>query len=388
MPDVPIGLLIITADMFEPALGPLVDWKTLKGYHTKVATLSETGSTKEQITAYIENEYLSGEVPPTWALLVGDTNTIPCYTGSGSGTATDLYFGTFTGGDYLPEVHVGRFPVRTLDHINTMVEKVVDFEKLILANGIDFFNVATWIASSDMGAMAEDTHEYVIANYFPDEMEHIRIYERLGGSTQDIRDAVNGGTVICNYSGHGYTGGWGCVPFSQTDVRNLSNLDMYPFVISNACVTGTYNNTECYGETWVLVPDKGATTHWGSSANTLWDQDDILEKRLWQAFWQESYYSLGGMCDDALFGVWEHYGGGGYSRYYFECYNIMGDPSMDLWATYPDALEASYLPVFLIGMDEFTVDVTTGEVRSRSALRQHGGLAAQRPVCGVPLVRL
>ncbi|MCK4306315.1 MAG: hypothetical protein KAY24_18890, partial [Candidatus Eisenbacteria sp.] len=368
LPVLPIGLLIITADQFESALDPLVEWKTKKGYYTTVATLSQTGSTKEEITDFIEDAYNTWPVPPTWVLLVGDTNLIPYYTGPGSGTATDLYFGTITGGDYLPEVYLGRFPARTTAHVNTMVEKVVDFEKLMLSNGVEFTNWATWIASDDMGAMAEGTHNYVIENYFPPEMNHTKIYERLGGSTQDITNALNDGTVIVNYSGHGSTTSWGCVPFNQNNVRNLNNLDMYPFVISNACVTGTYNNTECYGETWVIEPEKGATSFWGASAGTYWDEDDILEKRLWQAFWEQECYDLGSMTNAALYGVYIHYGGGGLSHHYYDCYNIMGDPSMDLWATIPNSLEADYLPVFLIGMTEFTATVTENGVPVENAL--------------------
>ena len=368
IPALPIGLLIITADEFESNLAPLAEWKTLKGYYTTMANLSETGSSREAITAYIADAYNNWEVPPTWVLLVGDTNLIPYYTGQSTGSATDLYYGTITGGDFLPEIHLGRFPARSLAHVNTMVAKVVDFEKLMLSNGTDFMNRATWIASADQGAMAEQTHNYVIENYFPDEMEHILIYQRLGGNTQDIINAVNGGTVIVNYSGHGSDGSWGCVPFNQSNVRNLTNLDMYPFVISNACLTGNYSNTECFAETWVIEADKGATSFLGCSTYSYWDEDDIFEKELWEAFWMESMYTLGQLCDDGLYGVYVHYGGAGRSRYYFEGYNIMGDPSMDLWVTYPNSLEADYLPVFLIGMNEFTVTVTEDGAPVDSAL--------------------
>ena len=33
------------------------------------------------------------------------------------------------------------------------------------------------------------------------------------------------------------------------------------------------------------------------------------------------------MTDMALYELYQHYGGGGYTQYYFECYNLFGDPS-------------------------------------------------------------
>jgi len=126
----PLGVLIITPDVFEAQLEPLVEWKKLKGYHPYVATLSETGSTKEQITAYIENAYTNWELPPTWVLLIGDTNLIPCYTGYSCHTASDLYFGAIEGADYFPDIYPGRLPVRDATQLEYAVEKLVDYEKI------------------------------------------------------------------------------------------------------------------------------------------------------------------------------------------------------------------------------------------------------------------
>ncbi|MBD3237921.1 MAG: hypothetical protein GF330_14575, partial [Candidatus Eisenbacteria bacterium] len=307
-PLLPIGLLIVSAPGLEGAVAPLADWKTQKGYHTTLVTTDETGSSVGQIEDYIANAYNNWEIPPTWVLLVGDTDTIPYRVGSSSSSATDLYYTTITGGDFLPELHVGRLAGRTTTEIGAMVEKAVSSERMELTNGTDFMNTATWIASSDMGAFAEGTHNYCIEHWFdPAGINSIRIYERLGGSTQDIRDAINGGTLMANYSGHGSTNMWNCVPFTQTDIRNLTNNDMYPLIISNACLTGDYASSECYGETWVRVADKGGVAHFGASTYSYWDEDDILEKELWRHFWEEDDYTIGQMCDGGLLGVYEYY---------------------------------------------------------------------------------
>ncbi|MCK4255891.1 hypothetical protein KAX35_03300, partial [candidate division WOR-3 bacterium] len=69
--------LIITPDAYYDAILPLAEWKTKKGMLTKVAKLSETGSSSAQIRSYITNAYNTWEPRPEYVLLVGDDNIIP-----------------------------------------------------------------------------------------------------------------------------------------------------------------------------------------------------------------------------------------------------------------------------------------------------------------------
>jgi hypothetical protein len=370
LPTLPAGLLIITTDSFVSALEPFVDWKTLKGYHPTVVTTGTTGTTKELIKAYIQNAYDTWPIPPTWVLLVGDTNTIPNWTGTACSTETDLYYCTLDGGsDYLPEIAIGRFPARTVTDVNTMVEKTVDMEKLVLANGTAHTNRVAWLAASDLSGFAEYTHEYCISTWFgPLAMQSIRIYERQGGTTQNAIDALNLGIALNIYSGHGADYSWSSIPFSQTNIRNLTNLDMYPFVCSHACETGSYGLTECFGETWVITPNKGGLAFWGASNLSYWDEDDILERRAWDHYFSDPTYDLGTYCHLGLLEVYTYYSGGGRSRYYFEFYNLLGDPSADIWVTPPNAMTATHPEVVFIGQNEFTVTVTASGVPQSNAL--------------------
>jgi hypothetical protein len=369
LPTLPIGMLVITTDSFVSALEPFTDWKMLKGYRPTVVTTTTTGATKEQIKAYIQNAYDNWPIPPTWVLLVGDTNTIPTWTGTGSATETDLYYCTLSGTDYLPEIAIGRFPARTTTDVNTMVEKTVDMEKLILSHGTAFTNRAAWLAASDLSGFAEQTHEYCISTWFgPLGFENTRIYERLGGTTQNAIDALNLGIGLNIYSGHGSETSWSSIPFSQTNIRNLTNLDMYPLVCSHACLTGSFGDTECFGETWVITPNKGGLAFWGASNYSYWDEDDILQRRGWDDYFTDPNYDLGTFCHVGLFEVYTYYGGGGYSRYYFEMYNLLGDPSADIWVTPPNALTASHPEVVFIGQTELTVTVTSSGTPQSNAL--------------------
>jgi len=331
------GYLIIVYDNFFEEIQPLVSQKISMGYDVTTTKTSDIpgGPTKDNIYSYIEDAYDTWSIPPAYVLLVGDTPQIPTYTGIDSYSEADLYYVTVDGSDYFPDIYIGRFSGSTETDIESMVEKTVYYEVGGFSS-FDWIKKAAFIASSDHGQLAEQTHNYVIDNYLnPNGYTCDKIYEASGGSTSDITNALNDGRSLCIYSGHGYSGGWACVPFDQTDISNLVNDGMYPLVCSHACSTNTFADSECYGETWLRAEDKGAIAFWGASAGTLWDEDDIIERAMFQSWWEDGLDWVGGMTDMALIYLYENYSGGGYTQYYFEAYNIIGDPSVRIWSDNP-----------------------------------------------------
>jgi hypothetical protein len=354
------GYLIIVYDNFFDEVQPLANWKTNIGFDTTTTKTSQIpgGPSKENIHDYIDDAYNTWNTPPAYVLLVGDTAQIPTYTGTTYGpSAVDLYYVTINSGDYFPDIFIGRFPAATESDVDAMVEKTVYYETGNFPSN-DWIKKAAFIASNDYGQLAEQTHNYVIDNYLtPNGYVCDKIYESMGGSTQDIEDALNNGRSLCIYSGHGYSGGWGCVPFDQTDINSLTNEGMYPFVGSHACSTSVFNNPECYGETWLRVEDKGAIAFWGASASTYWDEDDILEKAMFETWWEDGLDHIGGMTDMALYRVYENYSGGGSSKYYFEAYNVLGDSAVKIWTDDPVTSDPPLIPNQPDGPDIWVVDI-------------------------------
>ena len=354
------GYLIIVYDNFYDEVQPLANWKTNIGFETTITKTSEIpgGATKENIQSYIEDAYDTWNPPPAYVLLVGDTPQVPTFTGTTYGpSAVDLYYVTITIGDYFPDIFIGRFPAATESEVTAMVDKTVYYETGNFPSN-DWIKKAAFIASSDQNQYAEQTHNYVIDNFLlPNGYICDKIYEASGGSTQDITNALNNGRSLCIYSGHGYSGGWACVPFDQSDINSLTNDGMYPLVCSHACSTNVFDNTECFGETWVRVEDKGAIAFWGASASTYWDEDDILEKAMFQSWWEDGLENIGGMTDMALYYLYENYSGGGATKYYFEAYNVLGDSSVKIWSDNPVTSEPPLTPNQPDGPDEWVVDI-------------------------------
>lgn len=328
------GYLFIVYDGFDDELAPLVDWKQSTGFSTTVTLTSEIpgGPTKENIKNYISEAYQNWPVPPSYVLLVGDTGQIPTWTGSSSGSAADLYYVTVEGSDYLPDIFLGRFPASSGSHVTAMVDKTLCFEQELFPSD-EFITKGAFMASEDNYWVSEGTHNYVISNYLaPNGYECDKLYcHTYDATTQQVTNALNDGRMLAIYSGHGGDDAWYDGPyFSQSHVRALVNEGMYPFVCSHACLTGKFNRTECFGETWLRSPGNAGIAFWGSSTYTYWDEDDVLEKKTFSAWWDDGLETIGGMTDMGLYRLYQHYGGGGLTKYYFECYNVLGDASVNV----------------------------------------------------------
>jgi hypothetical protein len=338
------GYLIIVYTSFLNDIQPLVTLKENMGYDVTVTTTSQIpgGVSTTTIKAYIADAYENWEIPPSYVLLVGDTPQIPTYTGTtgwpGPADAVDLYYVTMTTPDYLPDIFIGRFPASSASHVTAMVDKTVYYEQGNFASTA-WIKKAAFMASTDNWQVSEGTHNYVINTFLlPNGYTCDKLYTHTyGATTQQVRNALNDGRSLAIFSGHGYEYGWADgPPFSQSDVNGLTNQDMYPFVCSHSCSTGTFSVSECFGETWVRRANKGGLAFWGASDSTLWDEDDILERKMFSAWWTFDQLAIGAMTDKALYDLWRYYAGGGYTKYYYEAYNVLGDPSVKIWRDEPE----------------------------------------------------
>ncbi|MCK4902226.1 MAG: PKD domain-containing protein [Thermoplasmatales archaeon] len=353
------GFLAIVYDSFYDELQPLTNLKESKGYDVTVTKTSDIpgGPSKENIYNYIEDAYDNWNIPPAYVLLVGDTPQIPTFSGTTGPSAVDLYYVTVDGSDWIPDIHIGRFPGSTETHIETMVEKTVYYETGGFPS-IEWIKKAAFLASTDNYYISEGTHNYVIDNYLdPNGYTCDKLYtSTYGATTQQVHDAINDGRSLVIFSGHGSPSGWGDgPPFYISDVQALMNEEMYPFVCSHSCSTNTFDDSECFGETWLCEADKGGIAFWGASASTYWDEDDILEKGMFQAWWEDGLEWIGGMTDMGLIYLYENYSGGGSTKYYFEAYNVNGDPSVRIWSDNPT--QPPETPSEPAGPDEWTINL-------------------------------
>jgi hypothetical protein len=341
--------LIIAADSFVGDIDAFVSSKTSQGYSVDVESIAP-GTSSSAIKSIIHTRWDTTD-SPDYLLLVGDTDTIPHWNGGGSGVPpTDLpYACVDRGDDWVPDIAIGRFPARTSAQLQNMIDKTLVVEE---TPDLDYLSKAVFMAGEDNYSVTEGTHDWVIDTYMdPAGFSSDKLYMvTYGADTSDVSNAFNDGRIYGIYSGHGDSYSWGDGPeFLASNVKDLSNTDLYSFVASFACMTGNYTVNECFMETWVREADKGAAASIGSSVGSSWDEDDILEKRLFDAIYLDSIREISPAWQMGMAYLVAHYGPSSTTRRYSEMYNLMGDPSLavppiggwsDMAVSPPDAFES------------------------------------------------
>jgi Peptidase family C25/Propeptide_C25/PKD domain/Immune inhibitor A-like, MAM domain/IPT/TIG domain len=355
-PDTAAGYLIITADAYYDAMLPFKELRESRGFDVTMVRCSEVAGgclSTSAIKSYIQTAYDTWPVPPSYILLVGDTNTVATWTGPTIGTSTDLYYGTMDGADdWHPDIGRGRFPVRSAAQTTYMVDKYLAYASL--TGEEPWVKEASFPATCDLYTVAEGTHNYVINSYaapkgytghFPNDPQPggDKLYCITYSATEaDVIEMGSQGRWAIIYSGHGSYSTWELL--NQGNISSITNYGMFPFVASHACLSGDFGQTEVFGETWVLQQNKGALVYWGSSTYSYWDEDDVLERKMFDSLFAgtQPQADVAAMTDDGLAGVEAAYPAS--ARYYRETYNVLGDPAVKLFFE-PD------LPTFTLDVD-------------------------------------
>ncbi|MBN1150590.1 hypothetical protein JXA84_05145, partial [candidate division WOR-3 bacterium] len=369
-PDLPTGYLIIVPDVLASNLDVFVQWKERKGYDVTVALKSQVGTTNTAIKNYIQNAYDNWPVPPAYVLLVGD-DEIPAFTGGESNAITDHPYGQLQGGDLFHEVWLGRFSVTNSSQLANIIEKTLNYEQpSIWTQGNTWCKKAVFMASSDNHTVSEGSHRYVVQTYLgPAGFVCDTLWYYHGATTAQVSSAFNDGRSWGVYSGHGGTTSWADgPPFSQANVNALTNVSEYPIVMSFACNTGQWSVGECFAETWIRAGDKAGVSFWASAPSSYWTEDDTLERWIFHAIFDSTVTWQRGFYDYGLLGVYTY--GGTYvpPQYYYEAYNLFGDPSIDGWTDYPNALSTNYPSSIPVGSIDVQVTVNTAKAPAHNAL--------------------
>jgi hypothetical protein len=339
----------VVAKEFEnsPALDKYIDFKQALGFTSKKIIFGKDVTTIDGVRSALKATLADASNDLRFAIIVGDSTGVPAKSADHMYGLTDHYYRAIDTADYesdinTPDIGLGRLSVETEEQLANVVEKYIRYENGIFSTGA-WLTQAAWLGTSDSGyyQVAEGTHNYVIdthaknlgyQGHFPQANMQggDKLYAISHNATgENAVDAINHGRVLITYSGHGSTGGWVGPDFGSAEVLALDNPDFIPFVLGFACNTGDYSGSDGFAEAWQRHKF-GAVLYLGSVDSSYWDEDDILQKRLYDGIFSDDIVQFGSMMNFALSEVWRHYGGEGYSEYYWETYTTFADPSMTL----------------------------------------------------------
>jgi hypothetical protein len=369
-PSLPVVYLVVTPAEWVDSLQDLINWNRQKGYIVKVARIPNEIPAGDTINVrnYLQNAYLNWPTPPTFVVLVGDVDRIGYFTSTeADNPANDLKYEDLdtNESEYFPDVYLGRLSVANIAELGRVVRKTVRYEKVLWSQGTVWAKKAFFIASADgtYHGVAEGTHNYCMSLVRSHGMLADSVYAYYtSGSPTIITNAINNGRSLVTYSGHGSATGWADyngLNYSVTDIyNNLNNNDMFVFVQTYACLSGSYTVGECFSEAWIRAPQKGAVASMASSVTSYWNEDDVLERRVFDELFDTGYVWIKGAINEGKLELYRYYSGGGRTKRYYQMYNLMGDPSVYVWTQEPNPLALNYPAVVPMGPSQVQVTVT------------------------------
>lgn len=381
----PVTYVIVSPPEFRDALQPLVKWKTRKGFRVIEGYTDEpgVGTTTGSIKGYLQDLYQNppaGFDPPSFILFVGDVAQIPAW--NNNGQPTDLRYCEYTG-DNLPEVFYGRFSAANLTQLQPYIDKTLEYEQYLFPDE-SYLNEDVMVAGYDAGGngltYGNGQVNYGTSYYFNTAhnlTSHNYLQPEPSGAnySQQIRDNVSSGVCYANYTAHCSESGWADPEFSINHIAALQNAGKYCLMVGNCCLSSRFN-TNCFAEEVTRAPGKGAVGYIGASNNSYWNEDfwwgcglkavttNPVYDPLHLGAYDVTFHDHGEATTEWFTTMGQMFVGGNMAveqsnssmkEYYWEIYNLMGDPSLSIYYSVPQPVSATLPQVLLVGTNTCTI---------------------------------
>ncbi len=354
--------IIITHQDFYADVLPLADQRASQGLRVEVVKLQDVFDEfsdgiydPEAIRSFLGYAYANWASPaPAYVLLVGDgnydfkgnygwgeSNYIPPYLldvdpWMGETASDNRYVCVNGPADILPDMNIGRLPVKTSLETQDMVAKILDYEANTSTEEWDrkvLFVADNADSAGDFAAYSDAVADH----YLPEPYQADKIY--YGENFTDpaetqtaIVNAINGGRLMVSYVGHSTPYQWAFSPtlLHKDQVDTLTNSGKLAFFVPMTCYDGyfifpssTASDNSSIGEVVARAPDKGAIASWSPTGLGVANGHDILEKGLFEAIFYDDVTQIGPATTQAKFHL---YANSMAYRELIDTYLLFGDP--------------------------------------------------------------
>ena len=279
---------------FIPALKPLVDLRQRQGLKVAVVDVADVfdefsfgDHSSQAISDFLAWTRTHWQHAPRYVLLVGDASFDPrnfFHFGSFDFVPTKLVDTQYMeapsddsladfNGDGVPEMAVGRLPVRTADQATAVVNKIVGYEARPVKSPRDLLLVADKNIDYDFEAESQ-----TLFGLIPPGVTVSSVYRNTGPTDAAVRSrllaALNQGPTIVNFFGHGSASIWTSASLLKaTDAPSLTNSTSLSLYLMMTCLNGYFIDPSpvgaSLGETLLTAPNGGAIATWSSSGLTV-----------------------------------------------------------------------------------------------------------------------
>ncbi len=360
-------LLIISHTSLTAYLANFVAWKRSKGFEVYVENVQNIGNTPVVIRDFILSHYLQYKCDHL--LIMGDvtgTYAIPTniYT-SPDGTehdADDNFYTMLIGDDYLPEMLSGRFSFGDISEMLIQTNKTISYERNPFMSNTNWMTRSLVVAGNYAEGGLRPVTPVWMSRWLREKMlskgyaqVDTVFYPPTYPGTSAIQIAINQGVQYISYRGWGAADGWHYPSFHNVDLNNsLVNGARMPIVFSIVCNTGDFANSvnPCFGEKWMrmgTIENPGGCVGFigPSDLHTKTNLNNTISSGMFSSILDDGERNIGA---SVLAGKIEMYltyplelANNQHVAFYFHVYNILSDPSMNMWMLVPSTIPASVI---------------------------------------------
>lgn len=372
--------IIISYGGFIGHIAPLANYRAGQGLRVKVVDVQDAydefadGLPDPQgIHDFLAYAYANWQGPaPSYVLLVGDghydpkgycippatcqfvvttpnTEFIPPYLlmvdpfiGE---TDSDNRFVAFNSNNTLPDMAIGRLPANSNTEVDAMVAKILNYEQnpppgtwqtavTFVADKPDP-NAGDFAQQSDLVAL---NPTYMPAPYTSNRIYYPNAtYPDSTSAHQAILQAIDAGSLIVNYTGHGCNTCWAQpVLFNTGDIGPLTNGTMTPVMVDMTCLTGLFDwpGVPSLAETILVRTNGGAVASWAATGDGISTGHYLLDEGFFNAVMQQGVYQLGPATILGKANLWANSGGAFHDL--IDTFQLFGDPATRMLASQAD----------------------------------------------------
>ncbi len=284
--------IIVTTEDFQQSLQPLLNLRQSQSRNAQVVYMDQLYDeynygerSPYALQAYLHFAYETWRIHAQDVLLVGTASVDPRnYLGFGYfdfvptrlietqafKTASDDWLTDFDNTGFASMV-MGRLPVRTPAEASLVISKIVNYEQ---GNSNGAWNSqALFVADQNVGANFSQAAMALLPLLPPSVSNTTILADTLdqGTAQQQIVTALNAGSVLVDYSGHGAEQQWSFEDlFDNTAAAGLTNGNKLPVYVLMDCLNGFFHDVyaESLSTALMLAPNGGAVAVWASSGFT------------------------------------------------------------------------------------------------------------------------
>ena len=332
------------------------DFKKTQGFDVSVIALSDTELDVNIVQNYITNHYLNNPMLE-YVLLIGDVDgfaEVPSYYYGPENDVTDQKYTHITGDDYIPDVFIGRISIDSAYELAVIMLKTIAYARDPLAYDSDWLDKALVVAGNYANSPPIPITPKWTSYWLRDELLDYGynsvdtvFYPPIQQGAPYITEIINNGVGIVNYRGWGDANGWHYPEFHADDVNGLNNGWLTPVFMSYVCNSNDFaNNVDpCFSEAMLrggtTSNPKGGVAFIGpSDLHTSTKYNNVINASMYDAMINYDVVELGPALMAGQSGLVKEFPNqnepGEAQEFYFHVYNILGDPSLQVYLDTPD----------------------------------------------------